>query len=58
MGTAESAVRVKLVAAPVSRAWLRAVTGLAPSASVGVARVYVRVAPAPEPVKPASAGKL
>ena len=39
VGAVESEVRVKLVAAELSRAWLRAVTGLAPFGSVGVARV-------------------
>ena len=38
-GTAESVVSVKLVAVELSSAWLRAVTGLAPFGSVGVASV-------------------
>ena len=41
----------------VSRALLRALTVLAPFGSVGVASVYVRVAPEPEFVKPVSVGK-
>ena len=39
VGPAASEVSVKLVAVELSRAGLRAVTGLAPLGSVGVARV-------------------
>ena len=39
VGAAASEVSVKLVALELSSAWLRAVTGLAPLGSVGVASV-------------------